>query len=186
MVDVARSASSLSRPLFDSQASFSDLALSSTYWTEPVWKKSHTSQDSYPSSDSRSLQLANPFSGPQKLTSTDTFVDSGILPQVDMSGGGYPASENTRHGGTALVPAVAELRSQHVSTDPQFRPITDRQESANGGLFVVKHEADKPDFLTPEDSNVRNSGNGIVSYLQLPSTIAESNGSLAEFAAQVR
>jgi hypothetical protein len=187
MVDVARSASSHSHPLFDTQTSFSDLASSSSnYWTDQTSHKGRASQDSY-SSDSRAHLQANPFSGIQTITSRNTFANQGPLPEDNMSSsGGYSASENSRHGGGPSVPAMGGLRQQHTATNPQSRPMADRQESANGGLFVVQHQADKPDFLTPEDSNVRNSGNGIVSYLQLPSTITESNGSLAEFAAQVR
>jgi hypothetical protein len=97
----------------------------------------------------------------------------------------HPSQHNT------YVPAISALapQTQHVASEPQSRtssrPPSGRHPSAEETPTAAKHIVENPVFLLPEDASGKSSNNGIVSYLQLPTSITESKGSLAEFAAQV-
>lgn len=87
-----------------------------------------------------------------------------------------------------------------LSLDPysklpsRYRPTLDRSSSSSSSVAMASskpqsHAPSSAKYVPPSESgNQRKtaSNNGLPSYLQIPTTISESRGNLAEFAAQVR
>lgn len=115
-------------------------------------------------------------------------------PPLPMNGSGPPRSAppdggpygpGTDHGGsrigaTPYYPSLAYLGHQQSVTTVQPRPAATSQGSSP---TRKEKEGDRYDGTSRRTSAAVNQ---IVSYLQIPATINDSQGSLAEFATQVR
>lgn len=102
-------------------------------------------------------------------------------PGLNMTGsyGGYSA---TLHNAPYALP-IADYTNLKGSTSIAYSAQTQFQPTSQASSRNVSRPA-SPVF-PPVETNFK-SRNSIVSYLQIPSSISSTRGSLAEFAAQVR
>lgn len=194
MVDVQCPRSSLPPPLLDAQSSFSAFTSDPQYWSSDHSnsKRRNIGQDLHSISYVGAYRSSPP---PAARTVTEEtqhgFPAPGslVLPLRDMNLNNFNANHPAQF--SSYIPAISALapQTQHPASEPQSRassrPPSGRQISAENTPTGAKHVVENPVFLLPEDASGKGSNNGIVSYLQLPTSITESKGSLAEFAAQV-
>lgn len=120
------------------------------------------------------------------------FKDGLPTPPADMTGVAYkiisPSPASANYGGrldkmarqhSFFKPSAAPFPPINAQPAPK-RPVADPA----GGFVAVPH-ADSSQNARSSDHKKREA-DSIASYLQIPSSINDSRGSLAEFAAQVR
>ena len=194
MVDVQCPRSSLPPPLLDAQSSFSAFTSDPQYWSS----EHSNSKRRNISQDIRSISYVDAYRSSPPPAARAVIKESQhgnsapgslILPLRDMSLNNLTAHNPNQYN--AYIPAFSALapQTQHAASEPQSRassrPPSARHISSEDTPTGAKHVVENPVFLLPEDASGKGSNNGIVSYLQLPTSITESKGSLAEFAAQV-
>jgi len=194
MVDVQCPRSSLPPPLLDAQSSFSAFTSDPQYWSSEHSnsKRRNISQDLHSISYVGAYRSSPPPAARTAIKETRHGIAAPgglVLPLRDMNPNNSTAHHQTQYNG--YIPAISALapQTQHAASEPQSRassrPPSGRHISAENTPTGAKHVVENPVFLLPEDASGKGSNNGIVSYLQLPTSITKSKGSLAEFAAQV-
>ena len=194
MVDVQCPRSSLPPPLLDAQSSFSAFTSDPQYWSS----EHSNSKRRNISQDIRSISYLGAYRSSSPPTARTVIKESQhgisapgslVLPLRDMNLNNFTAHHPNQY--QTYIPAISALppQTQQAASEPQSRassrPPSSRHISSEDTPTGAKHVVENPVFLLPEDASGKSSNNGIVSYLQLPTSITESKGSLAEFAAQV-
>jgi len=155
----------------------------SHYWPEPSSKRRNISQDICTSGDRRphNSSLLAPF----VTKVTGTSVEPVVSTIDNMNGSGYAANpaQDQRY---ALNRSTATART-YFANQTTLPPSIPSPRSIAGLLLTETRfglEPEEPEFLPVEDVRANN-GSNIASYLQLPKSICDTGGSLAQFAAEV-
>lgn len=185
MLDVQYPRSSLPQSLFNSGSPPSEFPSPSQYWSEQSNKRRNISQDTYTSRETRSYK---PSSVPSSKKITKGLVEpaaAAVSAADNMHGGGYAANQPQHQG---YAPNISEVEARTYYPTPATLPHSTPSPHSTTGIqlnetrSVIKPE--EPEFLPAEDLRANN-GSNIASYLQLPKSICDTGGSLAQFAAEV-
>lgn len=188
MLDVQYPTSSFSHQLFSAGSSTSQFPSSAHYWSEQhSSKRRNISQETHTSIHTRSQKSSSSSIVPSVRRTSKSSVESAVpATSTDtMNGSGY-SSQLTQHQSYSSAPAVVDARTYYATptTLPQSSPspLSTSDLQLNEARAAMLPE--EPEFLPAEDLRAAN-GSNIASYLQLPHSISNAGGSLAQFAAEV-
>jgi len=187
MLDVQYPRSPFPQTLYSPGSPPLDFPSPSHYWPEQSNKRRNISRDIHTSRETRSYKPSSLV--PSSRTITKSWVEpatAAVHITDNMNGSGYTAHQ-AQHQGYVSNTSEIEDRTYHA-TPATLPPQSTPSPHSTAGVpidstrSVMKPE--EPEFLPAEDVRANN-GSKIASYLQLPKSICDTGGSLAQFAAEV-
>jgi len=187
MLDIQYPRSSFPQSLFSPGTSPSDFPTSSQYWSEQSNKRRNISQDTYISRETRSYKPSSSIQSSRETTKRLVEPAAAAVSIANnMNGSSYTAHQAQQQG---YPSNTSEVEAGTYYPTPTTLPYSTPSPHSTTGVplnetrSVMKPE--EPEFLPVEDLRANN-GSNIASYLQLPKSICDTGGSLAQFAAEVR